>query len=95
MKLDDIKARLWPEKEEATPSDVARIVGEKAREFAQKKILEAEQRADIAYKHAKIAEETAKAQVESLQRMYIEMLTLCHQEIADLNRKLTMKTANA
>jgi len=84
MKLDDIKARLWPKQKDATPNDIARLVGERVREFAEKKVGEAEAR-------ARLAEETAKMQIVSLQKMYTDLLTESYLQIADLQKQLTLK----
>lgn len=94
MKLDEIKARLWPQQGDATPDDVARLVGEKAREFAEKKVKEAEAMFTLAEARAILADETAKMQVASLQKMYTDLLTESYLQIADLNKQLVMKMAN-
>lgn len=91
MKLSEIKARLFPVEQDATVEDVSYLVFVKAKAFAEKKIMEAEQSRDIARAAEEAAEESAKMQIKSLQTMYIALLTECHQEIADLNRRVTMK----
>ena len=100
MKLSDVRKKLWPnevanEEKDATASEVAELAKRKAAEFAKEKIDEARSFSRFAQERAELAESSAKAQIASLQKMYVRMLTECHQEIAELKCKLADKTANA
>lgn len=91
--MDDVRALL--RKSDVTPKEVATLIGEKAAEFAKERVDEAWKASQFAHERAELAESSAKAQIASLQKMYVGMLTECHQEIAELKGKLAARTANA
>lgn len=97
MKLSNLKKMLWPEKSpepELSSAEIHRLVGERAAEYAEERLVAYDAKARSSNSRAVMAENLAKEQIANLQKMYLEMLTDCHVEIAELKRQLTMKTAN-
>lgn len=91
--MDDVRALL--RKSDVTPKEVATLIGEKAAEFAKERVDEAWHASRVATDRANLAESAAKAQIASLQTMYVGMLTECHQEIAELKGKLAAASCAA
>ena len=94
MKLSYLMKILWPTKApepELSPSEINRLVGERAGEYAEERLQAYDAQVRIANARAAKAENIAKEQIASLQKIYIEMLTDCHVEIAELKRQLTIR----